>query len=81
MQHLRHSRPDYVPVHGHYVNPPGTRELPGWVLVAVGLAVLLSAAAGAFFIVMGAESGPAPHTVVVTPATYGPPPATTGAGR
>jgi hypothetical protein len=74
---LRPSRPAYAPV--HYVNPPGTRPLPPWVLAAVGVAVLLAAMAAAFFLIMNFSPTPVGTPGDwVTPSTYGPPPTTTG---
>jgi hypothetical protein len=80
---IRHSRPTYEPVHGHYVNPPGGRRRQAR-RVAVGAVVGILLWAALVLILRFAAFSPTPVGTPgdwVTPEPIPAPPATTGAGR
>jgi hypothetical protein len=76
---VRHSVPAYVPVAGHYVNPPGTAERGRFgVFLATFMLIVAfaSVCAGSYliyrFAFMPTPDGTPPSWS--TPTTYGPPP-------
>jgi hypothetical protein len=81
---IRRSRPAYVPVNAHYVNPPGTKPLTALAIAGMALVVTGAAALVVWFALAVSFHPTTPRVPApdwVTPTTYGPPPATTGVRR